>query len=427
MNSETTINDLKAIQVLDSRGNPTIEVDLFVQNGLFGRAIVPSGASTGLHEAVELRDGDEKTFGGKGVLLAVSNVIEKIRPELIGLDCTDQKGIDELMIQLDGTENKQRLGANAILAVSMAVCRAASLARQESLYRYLIFREKYRLPIPMMNVINGGKHAGNDLSIQEFLIEPVGANSYSEALRFGVEIYHALGDVLKTKYGSTAVNVGDEGGYAPPLHSTIQAIESILSAMQKSGYGEDTVELGLDSAASNFFDKRDSTYLIDGKRLSSGQLEDYYEDLVSAYPISTLEDPFFEESYSDFANTTKSFRGKIKVIGDDIYVTNKDRIRKGIELAATNAILVKLNQIGTVTETLAAIELSKGAGFDIVISHRSGETEDAFISHLATAVESSFIKAGAPARGERTAKYNELLRIEAQLGTNAFFAGRSFA
>jgi enolase len=427
MPSDTMIADLKAMQVLDSRGNPTVEVDLFTQNGSSGRAIVPSGASTGLHEAVELRDGDEKIFGGKGVLQAISNVNEKIRPALIGLDCTDQQGIDRLMVQLDGTENKQSLGANAILAVSMALSRAASSAKHEPLYRYLEFREKYQLPIPMMNVINGGMHAGNDLSVQEFLIEPVGAKSFSKALRCGAEIYHALKDVLKRKYGSAAVNVGDEGGYAPPIEFTAQAIESILLAMKNAGYSEDDVKLGLDPAASILYDDKDSNYLIDGKKLSSGQLEDYYSDLASAYPIITLEEPFAEEAYSDFASITKRLGTKIKIIGDDIYVTNRERIRKGIEQAATNAILIKLNQIGTVSETLEAIKISKESRLDIVISHRSGETEDTFISHLATAVESSFIKTGAPARGERTAKYNELLRIEAQLGTNALFAGRSFA
>ena len=427
MNSGTTISDLTAMQVLDSRGNPTVEVDLFTQNGSSGHAIVPSGASTGLHEAVELRDGDEKIFGGKGVLQAISNVNEKIRPGLIGLDCTQQKRIDQIMIQLDGTENKQKLGANAILAVSMALSRAASSAKREPLYRYLAPREKYRLPIPMMNVINGGKHAGNNLSVQEFLIEPVGAKSFSEALRFGAEIYHELREVLKRKYGSTAVNVGDEGGYAPPIEFTRQAIESILLAMKNGGYSEDEVKLGLDPASSSFYDDKDSSYSIDGKKLSSGQLEDYYADLVSAYPSITLEDPFAEEAYTDFASITKRLGTKIKIIGDDIYVTNKERIRKGIEQAATNAILIKLNQIGTVSETLEAIEISKEAGLDIVISHRSGETEDTFISHLATAVESSFIKTGAPARGERTAKYNELLRIEAQLGANALFAGQSLA
>lgn len=427
MHSDTMIKDLKAMQVLDSRGNPTVEVDLFTQNGSSGRAIVPSGASTGVHEAVELRDSDEKVFGGKGVLQAVSNVNEKIKPILLGLDCTDQRGIDQLMVELDGTDNKQRLGANAILAVSMALSRAASSVRHEPLYRYLALHEKYRLPVPMMNVINGGKHAGNNLAVQEFLIEPVGAESFSEALRFGVEIYHALKDVLKRKYGSSAVNVGDEGGYAPPLEFTTQALESILLAIQSAGYNEDEVKLGLDPAASNFFDNKDSSYLIDGKKLSGGQLTDYYADLLSAYPIITLEDPFAEEDFMDFASITKRLGTKIKIIGDDIYVTNKERISQGIELAATNAILIKLNQIGTVTETLAAIELSKKAGFDIVISHRSGETEDTFIAHLATAVESNFIKTGSPARGERTAKYNELLRIEAELGTNALFTGRSFA
>ncbi|MDG6905600.1 MAG: phosphopyruvate hydratase [Nitrososphaerota archaeon] len=425
--TKTEISDIKAIQVLDSRGNPTIEAELFTKGGYSGHAIVPSGASTGIHEALELRDRVENVFNGKGVLQAVSNVNEIIRPKLIGLNCADQQEIDQTMIELDGTQNKQRLGANAILSVSMAASRAASSAFNEPLYRYLKPREKYRLPIPMMNVINGGRHAGNKLSIQEFLIEPVGAESFSEAVRFGAETYHELKNVLSQKYGSTAVNVGDEGGYAPPFESTRQALESILSAITEAGY-KDVVKLGLDPAASSFYDDKDSKYFIDGEKLSSGQLEDYYANLLSSYPmIITLEDPFAEEDYPAFTNITKRFGKRVKIIGDDIYATNKTRIRKGIEMSATNAVLIKLNQIGTVSETIEAINMSEDARFDIVISHRSGETEDVYISHLASAFESSFIKTGAPARGERTAKYNELLRIEAKLGTSALFDNQFLA
>ncbi len=409
------------MQVLDSRGNPTVQVELRTKAGSLGRAIVPSGASTGIHEALELRDGDAKVYGGKGVLKACSNVNQEIRQKILGLSCTEQRKIDELMIKLDGTPNKSRLGANAMLGVSMALARAASLSKDISLFRHLAERKKYRLPVPMMNVINGGMHAGNKLSVQEFHVEPVGARSFSEALRWGAEVYHALKDVLKEKYGSSAINVGDEGGYAPPLESTFQALDAILSAISKAGYGEREIRLGLDAASSSFYSK--GRYLIDGKSLGPGDLLEYYEDLASRYPILTLEDPFDEDSFSDFTLITSKLGGRMKVIGDDLYVTNMDRIERGIREKATNAVLIKLNQVGTVSETLDAISASKKAKFEVIVSHRSGETEDTFISHLATAVESAFIKAGAPARGERTAKYNELLRIEEELGKDALFSG----
>lgn len=301
----------------------------------------------------------------------------------------------------------------------MALSRAASSSRREPLYKYLARRSKYRLPIPMMNVINGGKHAGNKLVVQEFLIEPVGADTFAESLRYGVEVYHSLKSVLWDKYGPSAINVGDEGGYAPPLESTKEAFDAIQSAIRKAGYDESVIRLGMDSASSSFYDKSNQVYTIDGKSLSSGELEDFYTDLTGTYPLLTLEDPFDEDSFGDFARITQRLGNKVKIIGDDLYVTNKNRISRGISEKATNAILIKLNQIGTVTETLEAISMSKDAGFEIVVSHRSGETEDTFIAHLATAVESTFIKAGAPARGERTAKYNELLRIEQELGSNS--------
>jgi enolase len=418
------ILDLKATQVLDSRGNPTVEVDLKTKLGFVGRAIVPSGASTGIHEALELRDGDKKLYGGKGVLKAVANVNKKIKPKLIGKLCTDQEKIDRLMIDLDGTTNKSKLGANAILGVSMALARSAALSKNLPLYRYLVNRKKYTLPVPMMNVINGGKHAGNKLSVQEFHIEPIGAVSFSEGLRCGSEIYQSLKEVLKQEYGPSAINVGDEGGFAPPLESTSQALDAIVKAVTIAGYTESDVKLGLDAASSSFFSE--GKYSIDGKSLSAEDLLSYYEELVGRYPILTLEDPFDEESFSDFAKITTKLGKKVKIIGDDLFVTNKERIARGIEEKATNAILIKLNQIGSVTETLSSISFSATAGLEIIVSHRSGETEDVFISHLATAVESAFIKAGAPARGERTAKYNELLRIERELGSRALYSGKRF-
>jgi enolase len=426
--SGQTISDLSASQVLDSRGNPTVEVDLFTKASYHGRAIVPSGASTGIHEALELRDGNKAIYDGKSVLKAVANVNELIRPGILGKDCTAQKAIDQAMIKLDGTPNKSRLGANAILGVSMALARAGASSRDEPLYRYLARRTKYRLPIPMMNVINGGKHAGNKLAIQEFIIEPIGAETFGEGLRYGVEVYHSLKEVLLGKYGPSSINVGDEGGYAPPLESTRDALDAIVAAIQKVGYDETQIRLGMDPASSSFYDKTTQRYSIDGKSLSAGELEDFYSDLISTYPLLTIEDPFDEDSFSDFTRITQKFGDKVKIIGDDLYVTNKERISRGIQEKATNAILIKLNQIGCVTETLEAISMSKKAGFEIIVSHRSGETEDAFIAHLATAVESTFIKAGAPARGERTAKYNELLRIENELGIEgASYAGSSFS
>jgi enolase len=420
---DSEITDLKARQVLDSRGNPTVEVDVWTRDGSKGRGTVPSGASTGIHEALELRDGDMKRFHGKGVLKAVSNVNNRIRSRVIGKDARGQREIDELMVALDGTPNKKRLGANAILGVSMAVAKVAASSQRKPAYKYLRDLPSYKLPVPMMNVINGGKHAGNKLAVQEFQIEPVGASSCSEAIRIGDEVYHSLGSVLKAKYGPSAINVGDEGGYAPPLEMTGDALEAILQAISDAGYDESTVHIGIDAASSSFYNDKDSAYQIDGKKFSSGELEDYYEELVRTYPIRTLEDPFDEDDFDNFSQITRKLGNRIKIIGDDLYVTNPERIKIGIRKKATNAILIKLNQIGTVTETLDAIKMSREAGLDVVVSHRSGETEDAFISHLATSQESLFIKTGAPTRGERTAKYNELLRIEEELGSNALFMG----
>ena len=417
------ITDVKARQVLDSRGNPTVEVDVWTRDRSMGRGTVPSGASTGIHEALELRDGDMKRFHGKGVLKAVSNVNNRIRSRVMGKDARAQREIDGLMIALDGTSNKKRLGANAILGVSMAVAKVAASSQGKSVYKYLRDLPSYKLPVPMMNVINGGKHAGNKLAVQEFQIEPVGASSCSEAIRIGDEVYHSLGSVLKAEYGPGAINVGDEGGYAPPIEMTGDALEAILQAISDAGYDESIVHVGIDAASSSFYNGKDSTYQIDEKKLNSGELEDYYEELVKTYPIRTLEDPFDEDDFDSFAQITRKIGNRIKIIGDDLYVTNSERIKRGLQKKATNAILIKLNQVGSVTETLDAIKMSKEAGLDIVVSHRSGETEDTFISHLATSQESLFIKTGAPARGERTAKYNELLRIEEELGNSALFMG----
>lgn len=423
--ASTRIVKVHARQVIDSRGNPTVEAEVSSRSGAHGRAIVPSGASTGAHEAVELRDDNKKLFGGKSVLKAVLNVNERIGPKLIGCSCLDQVQIDRLMIELDGTANKQNLGANAILSVSMAAAKTAALSKEESLYQYLNPFPRHQLPVPMMNVINGGMHAGNNLAIQEFHIEPIGAKSCSEAIRFGVEVYQALKVTLKDKYGPSAINVGDEGGYAPPLENSDQALDAIQTAIKKAGFSEAEIRLGLDAASSSFFDEEASKYRVDGRDLTAASLEEYYVDLADRYPLLTLEDPFEDEAFEDFARITARLGRRMKIIGDDIYVTNTERIKHGIRAKATNAILIKLNQIGTVTETLEAIKLAKSAGFDNVVSHRSGDTEDTFISHLATAVESTFIKTGAPARSERTAKYNELLRIEEELGGNASFAGAS--
>ena len=423
--TSSTILRVNSRQVLDSRGNPTVETDIYLRGGASGRGTVPSGASTGVHEALELRDDKKSLYDGKSVLRAVANVNKQIGPKLLGRSALEQESLDILMLKLDGTRNKSNLGANAILSVSMAVSRAAAAAQSVSLYRYLVKRKKYRLPVPMMNVINGGKHAGNNLAIQEFLIEPVGAKSYVEGLRLGVEVYHSLKKVLKEKYGPSATNVGDEGGYAPPLEKTSDALDAILVAIKNAGFNESVIRLGLDAASSSFYDTKTLSYQIDGRGMNAGELLDYYENLTNTYPILTLEDPFSEESFEDSAKITAKLGKKVKIIGDDLYVTNASRITKGIETKATNGVLVKLNQIGSVSETLEAIKMSKEVRWAIAVSHRSGETEDTFISHLATAVESQFIKAGAPARGERTAKYNELLRIAEELGPEASYAGTS--
>lgn len=415
----------RARQILDSRGNPTVEAEVLTTVSV-GRASVPSGASKGKHEAVELRDGNARRFLGKGVSRAVSNIDKIIAPRLKGLDCGDQARIDKMMIRLDGTPNKGRLGANAILAVSMASARAAANADLVSLFALLRPSKEYSLPVPMMNVINGGEHAGNELAIQEFLVEPVGAKSCREAIRMGAEVYQSLKGILVSKYGKGAINVGDEGGFAPPLRKTRDALGSIADAVHEAGYSQNQVRLGIDAAASTFYSRATDTYAVDGKKMTAAKLEDFYASIKDEYGLLTIEDPFEEESFDSFASITQRLGRSTKIVGDDIYVTNVGRIRRGMRARATNAILIKLNQIGTISETEAAIKLAQKARWSVVVSHRSGETEDPFIAHLATAFGADFIKAGAPARGERVAKYNELMRIQEELGSRSSYAGKRF-
>ena len=425
MTQASKIVAVRARQVLDSRGNPTVEAEVMTEASV-GRASVPSGASKGKLEALELRDGDKKRFHGKGVSRAVSNVNEVIGPKLRGLECSEQRKVDATMVALDGTRNKSRLGANAILAVSMASAWAAANAKLVSLFRQLKASSSYTLPVPMMNVINGGEHAGNDLAIQEFLVEPVGAKSCTESIRMGAEVYQSLKQVLTEKYGRGAINVGDEGGFAPPLRKTRDALGAIRQSIGAAGYAEREVRIGIDAASSTFYDAKSGTYNLDGREFDSSKLEDFYAGLKDEYDLLTLEDPFEEESFDSFASITRRLGRNTLIIGDDIYVTNVPLIRKGIKSKATNAVLIKLNQIGTVTETQKAIEECLRAKWEAVVSHRSGETGDPFIAHLATAYGVSFIKTGAPARGERVAKYNELVRIDEELGSRARFAGRRF-
>jgi enolase len=409
------IEKIQAREILDSRGNPTIEVDVWTCCG-FGRAAVPSGASTGVHEALELRDGGDR-YDGKGVLKAVKNVNEVIAPKIIGMNAIVQSEIDELMIELDGTPNKANLGANAILGVSLGVAKAAASSLGMPLYRYLGGVSTSRLPVPSFNVLNGGKHAGNELSIQEFMIEPVGAKSFSEGLRMAVETYHALGKILQGRYGVGATNVGFEGGYAPPLSKTKDALDAILGALDITGYGEE-IKIGLDPAASSFY--KDGTYYIDGKNLSPEEMIDYYADLVATYPIILLEDPLEEEAYEDFAKITARLPNTI-IVGDDIYVTNPIRLKKGIEMHSSNALLLKLNQIGSVSEAFDTARMAFRAGFKIMASHRSAETEDNSLADVAVALGVELLKTGAPARSERTTKYNQLLRIQEELGDAAAY------
>ncbi len=414
------ILDILASEVLDSRGNPTVAVDVLLDSGATGDSIVPSGASTGQREALELRDGDKKRYHGKGVLKAVKNIMEKIAPQLIGLESLDQGLVDMAMIELDGTENKSKLGANAILGVSMAICRASANELGLPLYQYIGGCNAKELPVPMMNIINGGSHADNNLDIQEFMIMPVGFNTFASALRAGAEIFHSLKSILRKKGLNTSV--GDEGGFAPNLNSNEEAISVIIQAIKESGYapGKD-VFLALDVASSEFFEK--GKYTFEGKKISSDELTAYYEKVVKKYPILSIEDGMAENDWEGWKKHTKSLGGKIQLVGDDIFVTNTKILKEGIDSGVANSILIKLNQIGTVTETLDAIEMAKKARYTAVISHRSGETEDTTIADLAVACNTGFIKTGSLSRTERTAKYNRLLGIEEELGKAAKFKG----
>ena len=418
------IEDVLAREVLDSRGNPTVEVEVLLEDGTEGRAIVPSGASTGVHEAVELRDGDKSRYLGKGTLTAVNNVNEIIADEVIGLDPFDQPGLDKLLIELDGTPNKGNLGANAILGVSLAVARAAAASVGMPLFQYLGGVNGKVLPVPMMNILNGGSHADNSVDIQEFMVMPVGADSFREALRMGAETFHNLKKILKEKGLNT--NVGDEGGYAPDLATNEEAIQVIIEAIKKAGYepGKD-ICIALDCAASEFYDAENNIYdwKGEGRKMNAEELCAFYEDICSKYPVISIEDGMAEDDWDGWKLLVGKIGDKVQLVGDDLFVTNTERLKKGIEEGAANAILIKVNQIGTLTETLDAIEMAKKAGFTAVVSHRSGETEDTTIADLVVGVNAGQIKTGSASRTDRIAKYNQLLRIEELLGDAAQYAG----
>jgi enolase len=411
------IAEVTARQILDSRGNPTVEVDIRLESGALGRAAVPSGASTGVHEALELRDGGE-AFGGKGVTRAVENAQGEIAQAVRGLDSGDQEALDRRLIDLDGTPNKARLGANAILGVSLAVAKAAAADAGVSLFRYLGGDAARTLPVPMLNVINGGAHAQNSIDLQEFMVVPVGADSFAEALRIGVETYHALKAVLHER--GLATTLGDEGGFAPDLESSEAAIEAVLEAAKRAGHRE-RIAIALDPAASEVFE--DGVYRFEGRELDGGELIDFWAELIDRYPIVSIEDGFAEDEWPAWNNATYILGDRVQLVGDDLFVTNVDRLQRGIDEDVANSILIKLNQIGTLTETLEAIRMAQAAGYTVVISHRSGETEDTTIADLAVATNAGQIKTGAPARSDRVAKYNQLLRIEQELGSAAVYPG----
>jgi enolase len=420
----TTILDVYAREILDSRGNPTLEVDVILESGTLGRAAVPSGASTGEHEAVELRDGDKSRYSGKGVLTARNNVNDVLAPNIIGMDATDQIELDNTLLELDGTENKSQIGANAIMGVSVAAAKAAAEELGLPLFQYLGGVGARLLPVPMMNIMNGGKHADNNVDIQEFMIMPVGAPSFAESLRMGAEVFHSLRSVLIAK--KFATGVGDEGGFAPNLASNREALDLIVTAIEKAGYKPGTdVLLALDCAASSFF--KDGKYTLEGEGsppMDATKLIDFYESIIKDYPIISIEDGLDENDWDGFIQMTKRLGDKIQIVGDDLYVTNTKLLKKGIEKEASNSILIKVNQIGTLTETFSAIEMAKKAGFTAVISHRSGETEDTTIADLAVAANTGFIKTGSASRTDRIAKYNQLMRIEETLGDAALFIGK---
>ncbi len=417
------INEIFARQILDSRGNPTVEVDVITDEGAIGRAAVPSGASTGIHEAAELRDGDKKKYDGKGVLKAVQNVNEIITPVLLGYDVADQTGIDAMMIHLDGTPNKGKLGANAILAVSMAVAKAAAEEAALPLYRYVGGTNAKTLPVPMMNILNGGAHADNKIDFQEFMVMPVGASNFSDGLRWGVEIFHALKSVLKKKGYST--NVGDEGGFAPDIQSNEEAIDTVMMAIKTAGFKSGTdVSIAMDPAVSEMYDSAKKVYHFhksDGKKLSSEKMVDYWANWVKNYPIVSIEDGMAEDDWKGWKLMTDKLGKKIQLVGDDLFVTNVTRLQKGIDEGVGNALLVKVNQIGTLTETINAVTMAQHNGYNTIMSHRSGETEDTTIADLAVALNCGQIKTGSASRTDRMAKYNQLLRIEELLGASAVF------
>jgi enolase len=417
-----SIEAINAREILDSRGNPTVEVEVLLEDGSFARAAVPSGASTGAFEAVELRDGDAARYGGKGVERAVQGVLDEIYPAVVGEDASDQRLIDQAMIDLDATPNKARLGANAILGVSLAVAKAAAESAELPLFRYLGGPNAHTLPVPMMNILNGGAHADSNVDIQEFMIAPIGAGSFREALRWGAEVYHALKGVLKQKGLNTGL--GDEGGFAPDLPSNRDALDLIVDAIKKAGYepGRD-IALALDVAATEFH--KDGAYEFEGKSLSAAELVDYYAELVDAYPLVSIEDPLDEQDWDGWKTITERLGAKVQIVGDDLFVTNPERIARGIAGGQANALLVKVNQIGSLTETFDAVQLAHRNGFRCMMSHRSGETEDTTIADLAVATDCGQIKTGAPARSDRVAKYNQLLRIEEELDDAARYAGRA--
>lgn len=418
------IEDVIAREVLDSRGNPTVEVEIHLEDGSMGRAIVPSGASTGVHEALELRDGDKTRYLGKGTLKAVENVNTEIADAIVGYNVFDQVGLDKLLIELDGTYNKGRLGANAILGVSLAAADAAANSLGLPLFQYLGGVNAKLLPTPMMNILNGGSHADNTVDFQEFMVMPVGASSFTEAVRMGAEVFHSLKAVLKEKGLSTAV--GDEGGFAPNLSSNEEAIQVILEAVKKAGYEPyKDIKLALDVAASEFYDETSRKYKLtgEGKEKTADEMIEYYENLIAKYPVISIEDGLAEDDWEGWAKLTQKLGKKVQLVGDDLFVTNTDRLKKGIEQSVANSILIKVNQIGTVTETLDAIEMAKKAGYTAIVSHRSGESEDVTIADLAVAVNAGQIKTGSLSRTDRIAKYNQLLRIDELLGDTAIYAG----
>lgn len=422
------IESIHARQILDSRGNPTVEVDVVTESGAFGRAAVPSGASTGSHEAVELRDNDKKVYVGKGVLKAVDNVNTKIASEIVGFDVFDQNLLDKIMIELDGTANKGNLGANAILGTSLAIAKAAAMESGMSLYRYIGGVSANTLPVPMMNILNGGSHADNSIDFQEFMVMPVGASTFSESLRMGTEVFHTLKKVLHDKGYST--NVGDEGGFAPNIKSNEEAIEIVLMAIEKAGYkaGED-IFIAMDAASSEFYDAKTGLYTFkksDGKQMTSDQLVEYWASWAAKYPIISIEDGMAEDDWAGWKGLTDKIGKTVQIVGDDLFVTNVTRLQEGIDKGIANSILVKVNQIGSLSETIAAVNLAKRNSYKAVMSHRSGETEDSTIADLAVALNTGQIKTGSASRSDRMAKYNQLIRIEEELGETAYFPGKKF-